>query len=277
MGYVGNLGCSTPEILAKYSIFQRDKPGWSEAGDQLSQIFQDGDLSSRGNSSLTHAKFHPCPPRLPGAVDGRRCGLPCQPSWPCHEGLNLRPGGPFVPLGLANDPDSLTELKVQETENGRLAIFSVLAYVLQVIVPGEGPAANWVACRAHLLGTNGLSLAVMGQFAPSPVAMFAASGHNAAEFPAWYGSDCSEWQNNERPTSVYLTGVYPGDYRWGTADLVDDQTTLQQYREAELIHARWAVLQIMGSLPPEILAKFAGSQFSGPACFSGWCCDLPGG
>ena len=97
--------------------------------------------------------------------------------------------------------------------------------------------------------------------------MFAACGHNAAEFSAWYGSDCSEWLDPERSTSVYLTGVYPGDYRWGTADLGADHITLEQYRKAELIHARWALLDIMGCLAPEILANLTGSQLSGPAWF----------
>ena len=89
----------------------------------------------------------------------------------------------------------------------------MLAYVVQVIVAGERPAGNWAACSAHPLGTNGLSLALMGRFAPSPMAMLAACGHNAAEFSAWYGSDCSEWPDPERPNSVYLTHVYHGDYR----------------------------------------------------------------
>ena len=82
---------------------------------------------------------------------------------------------------------------------------------------------------------------------------------SAAKFSAWYGSDCSEWLDPERPTSVCLTGVYPGDYRWGTADFGADQITLEQYRKAKLIHARWALLDIMGCLALEIVAKFTGS------------------
>ena len=124
-------------------------------------------------------------------------------------------GEAFVALVFTYDPDTFAEFKVKEIKNDRLAVFSMLGYFAQVIVTGEGPVENWVAHVAtDPLGTNDLSLALMGQFAPYPWATFAASGNVSDNLTAWYGPERNKWScpSPDASTLDYLTGEYPGDY-----------------------------------------------------------------
>ncbi|GFS36468.1 chlorophyll A/B binding protein 3 [Actinidia rufa] len=121
--YLGPLSGEPPSYLT--GEFFGDY-GWDTAG-----LSADPETFAKNcELELDPRPKHSCQVILMGAVEGYRIA-----GGPLGEITDsLYPGGSFDPLGLADYPDALAELKVKEIKNGRLAMFSMFGFFVQAIV-----------------------------------------------------------------------------------------------------------------------------------------------
>jgi hypothetical protein len=138
---LGALGCVVPEVFGPAGT-----PNWVNI---QAEIFRPEGLNYLDNEAIIHAKSPVATVAVLVVLMGLAEAFRANGELPgAIEGLDkLHPGGPFDPLGLADDPEALAELKVKEIKNGRLAMFSMLGFFVQAIVTGDGPIAN---LQAHL-------------------------------------------------------------------------------------------------------------------------------
>merc|ERR1719333_1047501 len=92
------------------------------------------------------------------------------------------------------------------------------------------------------------------------------SGPQEFNLGKWYGAERSLYL----PTGLldpddipeYLTGELAGDYGYDPLGLGKDGN-VAKYREAELIHARWAMLGALGAIVPEAIQAFGKDTGNG--------------
>lgn len=165
----------------------------------------------------------------------------------------------FDPLGLANDADTFALRKVREVKNGRLAMLAMLGFFMQGLATGKGPIENLEAHLANPAGANIITFHQQVLENIGGVAMFATTSERLAKM---YGPTRNLFLGPLSETApAHLKGEMAGDYGFDVLALAENPNRLEQFRQAEIMNGRWAMLGVVGCVAPELLAKFQGVNY----------------
>jgi len=115
--------------------------------------------------------------------------------------------------------------------------------------------------------------AMTSSFAGKALARVANASKGQAKMSAsdYYGPSRPKWLGpySEGACPAYLDGTYPGDYGYDTMRLSADPERFAVYREQELLHARFAMLGLVGVVIPEAFPQIGSTWFEvGASIFS---------
>merc|ERR1712151_639477 len=152
---LGSLGCLVPELLSSFGDVALTESTWFRAG---SLILSQTGLDYLGTPALIHAQSVLAVVFLQVLLMGLREGYRVA-GGPLGEAAGFHSGDSFDPLGLGEDPTTLSELQLKEIKNGRLSMLAMLGLYVQSIVTGKGPVANWSDHIADPSTSNGFAYA----------------------------------------------------------------------------------------------------------------------
>ncbi|KAG2449203.1 hypothetical protein HYH02_005950 [Chlamydomonas schloesseri] len=168
----------------------------------------------------------------------------------------------------ASEPETLTtraaKLAAEVVASPVFYLVAGLLAIKLVASTGEDGATIFIFAALPITALTALSKSSVGKQvqeqleAKLPELQAAAEKTRAAHAEA---RARSQWYGPSRPrlpgplgTAEHLTGTIAGDAGFDPLGLSKEQASFAKYQEAELLHARWAMLGVVGCLVPEVLA-----------------------
>lgn len=147
-----------------------------------------------------------------------------------------------------------------------LTYLAAIALAVQLVqLLGERDLTIFVLAAAPIVGLTALSRSPLGSQVQADLnaklpeleadaeAMKARWADAKARSP-YYGATRPRWPASLGGGAPHLTGQLPGDYGFDPLGLLADEPRRRWIEEAELLHARWAMLAVVGCAVPEALS-----------------------